>query len=795
MVADPVDRAMVRARAEAALFGDVPAAVKVGRFTILERAGAGGMGVVWSAWDPELNRGVALKLATAGDATARARARDEGQALAKLSHPHVVPIYDVLDVPEGVFLVIELVRGKTLRELAKESGVAAIVRAYRQAGEGLAAAHAEGLVHRDFKPDNAIVGGDGRVRVLDFGLAHAEGDQQSLGGTRGYMAPEQQQRGTVTASVDQYALCVSLREGLGDKLPRWIEPILRRGADDDPAKRFPSMTALVHALGLDPATRWRRRALVGVGIVGLATTAIAFSVGKTQQAIDPCEGAAETIAPSWGPARQAAASVHFAGLSTYARETAPQIAASLDGYASGWASLHQASCRAHQRGELSPSSFDRRLACLAIRSAALAKVGDVLSSVTSEGVADLVVAAGNLPELAVCGRDDLLLSPVEPPTMPQAQEAAAIEALIAQVDVQRDAGKTGPATRDADAALRRARDLEYSPLIARAELARGRIDLSLSHADRGAAMFRAAMLLALRVNDEPLAVEAFARGSWAGSTTANTRDATDGLALVEAITSRIGDRVPFVRALLHNNLGGIALVHNDRAAARAAFERARIETAKLAGPGAIELTVVLFNLMLVTEDAARQEMIGRELVEVRTRLLGAQHPLTLEARTQSAVLIEGLPSREQLRSACFELRDLHPDHREQIGECMYALVWWAVTDGDPAAAVPAITVGLDHLPDGAAERRDVLAALRTVDENPKSSLTLLANRRIPDDAPWWDLSTAAEIAIVEALAHRALHDRDAMERAKRKARALLEKVSSQLPAVALHRRQRLLDAL
>jgi hypothetical protein len=786
---------MVRARAEAALFGDVPAPVKVGRFTILERAGAGGMGVVWSAWDPELNRGVALKLATAGDSQARARARDEGQALAKLSHPHVVPIYDVLDAPEGVFLVIELVRGKTLREYAKEGSVAAIVRAYRQAGEGLAAAHAEGLVHRDFKPDNAIVGADGRVRVLDFGLAHADGSDEATGGTARYMAPEQRDHRAITAAVDQFALCVSLREGLGDKVPRWIEPILRRGTDADPAKRFPSMTALIHALGLDPATRWRRRALVGVGVVGLATTAIAFSIGKRQQAVDPCEGAAETIAPSWGPVRQAAATVHFAGLSTYARETAPRIAANLDGYATAWASLHQASCQAHQRGELSPSSFDRRLACLAIRSAALAKVGDLLTSVSSEGVPDLVIAAGNLPELAMCGRDDLLLSPVEPPPLPQVQEAAAIAALIAQVDVQRDAGKIEPATRDADVALRRARALNYTPLIARAEVARGRIDLALARDDRGAAIFHAAMLRAIRAHDEPLAVEAFARGSWAASTTAQPRDATDGLALIEAITERIGDREPFVRALLHNNLGGIALARGDRPAARVAFERARGEAARLSGPGAIELTVVLLNLLVVTEDPVRQAALGRELTEIRTRLLGAQHPSTLEARILSPVLIDTPRAREQLKAPCFELRELHPDHRELIGECMYYLSWMAVADDDRATMETAVAAGLTAYP-VEEERRDLLAALRTIHDAPEAALAVLARRpALAADAPVWSINNAIDAAIVAGFAHRTLRDSAAVERDRARGRELLSKIVTKDSAVEIHRRQRLLDKL
>ncbi|HVV88752.1 MAG TPA: serine/threonine-protein kinase, partial [Kofleriaceae bacterium] len=205
---DALELAVAEAKAAAALFGET-AAVRVGRYRLIERAGAGGMGVVWSAWDPDLNRGVALKLASAGDELARSRARDEGRALARLSHPNVVPIYDVLEAPEGVFLVMELVKGKTLRTIAAEGApVRELVRAYRQCGDGLAAAHEAGLVHRDFKPDNAILGADGRVRVLDFGLAHEvkvdDDASPAIAGTPRYMAPEQRRGEPLTAAVDQY---------------------------------------------------------------------------------------------------------------------------------------------------------------------------------------------------------------------------------------------------------------------------------------------------------------------------------------------------------------------------------------------------------------------------------------------------------------------------------------------------------------------------------------------------------------------------------------------------------------
>src|SRR6185436_3507704 len=152
--AEPAGLALARARVAGALFGTTPA---LGRFHILEQLGRGGMGVVYAAYDPELDRRVALKMVNVPEG-GRDIAVAEAKALAKLSHPNVVPVFDVGVVEGQVYIVMELVRGATLREWAKGRRPREILDAYREAGLGLAAAHASGLVHRDFKPDNAIVG-------------------------------------------------------------------------------------------------------------------------------------------------------------------------------------------------------------------------------------------------------------------------------------------------------------------------------------------------------------------------------------------------------------------------------------------------------------------------------------------------------------------------------------------------------------------------------------------------------------------------------------------------------------
>lgn len=281
---DAPDVSQARRRVQAALFGGpssppLDALERIGRFTLLERLGRGGMGVVYVALDPELNRKVAIKLLRPGhseEASARARLLREAQAIARLSHPNVITVYESGTHGELVYIAMELVDGVDLRAAsAKAETSREVLRLYCDAGRGLAAAHEAGLVHRDFKPENAMVGVDGRVRVLDFGLArsgserpgntiensaatvevspvllrptdephpgtdaditkadtlHADAETApravdarlgrtltntgTLMGTPAYMAPEQFLSGTASPRSDLFSFCVALYEAL-----------------------------------------------------------------------------------------------------------------------------------------------------------------------------------------------------------------------------------------------------------------------------------------------------------------------------------------------------------------------------------------------------------------------------------------------------------------------------------------------------------------------------------------------------------------------------------------------------
>ncbi|MFV8750886.1 serine/threonine-protein kinase [Nannocystaceae bacterium ST9] len=203
--------------------GLAAAPVMLDRFEVQRRVGAGGMGAVFEAIDSELGRRVALKICKVDRPGAAKAIEHEARCLAKLAHPNVVAVYEVVVVGPDVVLVMEFVRGRTLRQWQRDANPTwrELLACYVEAGLGLAAVHAAGLEHGDFKPDNVMVGDDGRVRVVDFGIARYSTSEGLAGnvGTRGYMAPERLMDQPGGPPADVFAFCVSAWESLFGALP------------------------------------------------------------------------------------------------------------------------------------------------------------------------------------------------------------------------------------------------------------------------------------------------------------------------------------------------------------------------------------------------------------------------------------------------------------------------------------------------------------------------------------------------------------------------------------------------
>ncbi len=447
---------------------------RVGRYLILARVGQGGMGVVCSAYDPRLQRTVAVKLLRPdrNDRDADRRLQREARALATLSHPNVVAVFECgrLEDRDGLYVVMELVEGETLRRWVERAprSSAEILAAYIDAARGLAAAHAAGLVHRDFKPDNVLVGADGRVRVTDFGLARefagttgrsersleaTHGTASDFAGTPTYMAPEQRDGGEVGPAADQYALCVSLWEALlgvrppdGDvrRLPGSVRAALSRGLSADPTMRWPSIDAFVDALG-----RPARRGVIASGLTMLvAIGAFVLGSAPAQVAVDPtCASATMRMDATWTrDRRDAVVALADAAL-------APEVTTHLDAWVARWRTRAADAC-------LREPELLRADGCLTLAAIELDTQLDVLERATRLDPV-LRTAVHELAEPESCGPATARTSGSDP------EAVAAVRAQLAQASALAASHRFDGARTLVAASVARARTLD-EPLLAEA---------------------------------------------------------------------------------------------------------------------------------------------------------------------------------------------------------------------------------------------------------------------------------------------------------------------------------------
>jgi tetratricopeptide (TPR) repeat protein len=537
---------------------------QIGRYVVLDRLGAGGMGVVYAAYDPELDRKVAVKLLRTGhdgpDIAGAVRLLAEAKAMAALSHPNVVTVHDVGTHDGDVFVAMEFVDGWTLRQwLEREPppARAEILAVFQAAGAGLVAAHAAGMIHRDFKPDNVMLGRDGRVRVMDFGLArrlggslaerpastgapasvagHGLTETGALVGTPAYMAPEQYFGKPVDARSDQFGFCVALYEAIygqrpygGDSsasiayelqlgelraepsdvvVPGWLRRVLLRGLSIEPAERFADMGSLLAELAVDRRGPWRR-AGAAVGALLLLTGAVTWGYYGRDREPEPCSGGGERMVEIWDDARAVEIERAFAASGKpYAEDTWLRLRPVVDQYANAWEEGYREACEAtHVRGEQSAELLDVRMICLRERLEGLRGVVEAFASVdvgAASALEHAIELVDDLPDVAECADLRRLTAPLELPSDPERREAvAAVYETLARVRTLASSGDYAKGSELAVEAVAQARSLGHAPTTADALAWLGRLEhLAGRHRAAEASLLEAVDVAALGHHD------------------------------------------------------------------------------------------------------------------------------------------------------------------------------------------------------------------------------------------------------------------------------------------------------
>jgi tetratricopeptide (TPR) repeat protein len=601
-----------------------------GRYDVLEHIGGGGMGVVYLARDLELERRVALKLVHAGPPAsadaARRRLRHEAQAMARLAHPHVLDVFDVCEHRGQIVLVLEYVDGSDLRRHLAERRLAPheIVDLFAMAAQGLAAAHEAGLVHGDIKPDNVLVGRDGRVRVADFGLAsawsalHDRGAPSVWGagaGTPRYMAPEQLRGAPATPRSDQFAWCVALQEALDDRAPAAVRRVLARGLCPDPEGRWKDMRALLAAL----RTRRRARGALG-GTLAALGVGVLWWIGDPPS---PC--ASDRVAPPWHTHDRAALRdrVERRGSSTDPARWA-RVERDLDAFAASWSSVTAEVCA--RVAEATPEEQHVALAC----PTRMGREVDARVVVALEADDSTLPAAlgslATLPDPARCLAD----TEVEPLDLRVGVDPERWASVSARADALVAAGRyldALPLARELQAISDTSADRSSS---SRAALRVGSILEALGRGAEAQRAFERAALSAEEAGvDDVAARAAFQLVFLFATREEDVQAAEPWFRHGEAASVRAGSTLP-LRAELAAAEADLAAARGDLRAARAARERAvQLRTEEL---GASHPTVATaqHNLAIVTfrlgdYETARDLYLG--VLEIRIAELGPDHPL------------------------------------------------------------------------------------------------------------------------------------------------------------------------
>ncbi len=665
--------------------GDVPA--EIGRYKVLKAIGAGGMGVVYAAYDTDLDRKVAIKLlhqhgSTGPETAGHTRLLREAQAMAKISHPNVLQVFEAGTHAGQVFLALEFVEGCTLE--AWLTGTPhpwpEVVEMFLQAGRGLQAAHEAGLIHRDFKPENVLVDRTGRARVMDFGLARQAGpavpvpeDVQIQGthssqlsveltltgavmGTPLYMAPEQHAGAPTDARTDEFAFCVALYEAVygqrpfaGDdlrtlagnvmrglvrepprerKVPGWLRRAVLRGLSSAPEDRYPSMQPLLAELARDhgAARRWTLLAVAAAALVIAGAWGFAAVQADDDQR---CRGGEALLAETWGPERAAAVASAFASSGRpYAAASAERVQGLLDARAAAWVGMYGAACESHARGEASADLYDLQVACLERRRSETEALVELLARADGEVVDKAVHATMALPPLAVCGDRAALLARVRPPEDPTlAAEVLRLRAQLDRAKAAQDAGKFKEGIALASAAVEAADASGHRPLIAEAQQRLGELHSRSNDFIGAEGPLWAALWAAEASRHDEVAAAVWTELVRVAGKLGQRAEAGRWAERAGAAVARLGDDVA-AQGRLENELGTLAYIAEEHTEAVGRYHKALALRRAALGPEHPEVAATLANVgnALYGLDRFDEAMAAHhEALQLREQTLGPDH--------------------------------------------------------------------------------------------------------------------------------------------------------------------------
>jgi len=725
---------------------------RIGRYQVIEPIGAGGIGVVLKARDPELARDVAIKLLQLdrAPATEEARARlvREGQAIAQLAHPNVVSVFDVGTVGDEAFVAMEYVDGQSLTAWLKadDRRLDEIFDAFLQAGRGLAAAHEKGIIHRDFKPDNVLVGADGRVRVVDFGLARAleaapeargerSGSQDSgqlaetltrtgsIMGTPAYMAPEQHLGEATDARTDQFAFCVALYEAVtqqrpfagdnyrqlcanvlagkmreppaGVRVPSWLRALWARGLSRDPDARFASMQPILDALGRDRNAS-RRRALVAGGFVALAAAGALAIVLVGQGKDTRCTGARAKLSGVWdAPVKERVQRAFSAMPGQLGMEAWNRVQTRLDSYAAAWAAMHTETCRATRvRGEQSEKVLDVRMNCLERRRLELASAAGLFADADRDLVERSARVLAQLTPVSACADVEALTAPVPLPTdRDQRRQVEDLQAELARADALRWAGRFADGLAIAERVVPAAKQLGHQPLEAEALMTVGLVQLNLDHADQAERSLSDAVYAAIASKHVDVQLRASIELVSAIGTGLHRHDDALGWAKqARAALAAVGGD-PVREANLENYLGSVYEDAANYDEALAHHEKALAIRRTLGPDHARSVAVSLNNLGIVYQSQGQYAEAVARFEEAHALLrddMGAHHPYvgqTAQNLGNIYFALGELDKAERYYQQTHDIvLDLYGPDSAQVADALFNLAILTDSRGEHAAA-------------------------------------------------------------------------------------------------------------